>query len=382
MKNEQYRQTAIIKRSKRVTIKRIRMMKGAFFEHIPHYTVGLGSELGKRASIDVFFNLSSNSYNVPNCSSKRVPLEYPSYRRPMSYINILKQVTILRSYDIIHVNSSKQGIGAAISKKLYGKPFIYTNHGIPRLDFPESRKVDEKEYKLLPRIAKASSAFVTISKFVQKAIFQEHGVKAQVIYHGVDFSRFNAEVSPDRIRTKYGLDGKVILSVMRLHPHKDPFTLLDAFYNLLKKQRVFLLLIGSGPLEYKLKRFVEKKGFSEFIRFIPYVEWNDINQYYASADVVVLPSIDEGFGMTVVEGMACRKVPLVANSGALPEVVGNDELLFEPRNSGELCDKLYQMISDDDRRSELSLMAQERTKTLFRWDLAAEKYLQLYSKYT
>jgi len=355
-------------------------MKCAFYEHIPHYTVGLGKELAKKVEVDVFCDTNSRTYRIPGCSARKAYLSLPKYRNPKSLVDLLRQIGQLSHYDIVHVNSSKQGVSSLAASNLWGVPYIYTNHGLPRLDTPETIKVDNKEHLLLRRIARGSKGFVTISNYIKKMLSKRYGVKPYVIYHGVDFSRFNPRINGKRVRFKHALKDRIILSVMRLHPHKDPFTLLRAASHVAKKNNVKFVIIGSGPLANQVRRFVEKNDLSRDVLLIPQVDWFEINEYYAACDLFVLPSLVEGFGIAVVEAMACGKPTLVANSEALPEIVGKAGCLFGPRDSEDLAEKMLHLLSSDGERQELASKGYDWVRETFRWNIAARKYLELYKK--
>jgi glycosyltransferase involved in cell wall biosynthesis len=355
-------------------------MKCAFYEHIPHYTTGLGKELAKKVELDVFYNAKSRAYRIPGSSAKRASLSLPNYRSPKSLVDFLRQIGNLLHYDIVHVNSSKQGVSALAASKLSGVPYIYTNHGLPRLDTPETSKVDEKEHLLLHRVARGSKGFVTISNYIRKMLSKRYRVNPYVIYHGVDFSRFNPHIKGERVRSKHTLKEGIILSVMRLHHHKDPFTLLRAASHVAKESNVKFVIIGSGPLGNQVRRFVEKNDLNRHVLLIPHVDWLEINEYYAACDIFVLPSLVEGFGIAGVEAMACGKPTLVANSGALPEIVGKAGCLFEPRDSKDLAEKMSHLLSSKGERQELGLKGYNRVKERFTWEIAAKRYLELYKK--
>ena len=93
-------------------------------------------------------------------------------------------------------------------------------------------------------------------------------------------------------------------------------------------------------------------------------------------DVFALTSIGEPFGLVVVEAMACGKPVVVSSSGALPEVVGDAGLLFEPRNPKELAEKIIWLLSNQSAMEELGLKGYDRVASMFRWDVATRKYFE------
>ncbi|MFW9964861.1 MAG: glycosyltransferase, partial [Candidatus Sifarchaeia archaeon] len=219
-------------------------MKCAFYEHLPQYTLGVAKELGKNVELDVYFNKDSQPYSIPNCRAKVGTLSFPNYRRPSTFFGLLNQIARLRTYDLVHANSSTQAISAYLANRLYGLKYIYTNHGHVRFDSAASQKSDQKEHQMLPRVAKHAMAFVTISYFTAKRLSQIYGFKPLVIHHGVDLNRFTPKINGGLIRNQLSKSDKIILSVMRLHKDKDPFTLLEAAAIVSAKHHVKFVIIG------------------------------------------------------------------------------------------------------------------------------------------
>jgi len=354
-------------------------MKCAFYEHLPQYTLGVTREIGKKVELDVFFNIDSQSYTIPNCKIKTGRLSFPNYRRPSTLWGLFHQVMRLRDYDLVHTNSSKQAISAYLANRLYGLRYLYTNHGHLRLDSAGFQKSDQKEHQMLPRVASRAKAFVTVSHFTAKLLNQRYGLKPLVIHHGVDLDLFNTTIDGDIIRNQIPDSDKIVLSVIRLHQDKDPFTLLRAAAAVSTKHRVKFIIIGSGPLTSQAEHFVRKNELQSVVQIIPYVNWKDINLYYAACDLFVMPSLDEAFGMVITEAAACGKPIIASRSGAFPEILGTRGCYFEPRNAQELADKISLLLSSRQEREEIAQDGYQRVIKNFRWEIAAEKYLKLYN---
>jgi len=354
-------------------------MKCAFYEHLPQYTVGITRELGKSVELDVFFNSISQSYQVPNCTLKTGTLSFPNYKRPSTILGLFHQMLRIREYDLVHVNSSKQAVSAYLANVLYGLQYIYTNHGLIRLNSQETQKSDQKEHQMLPRIARNARAFVTVSHFTAKILYERYGMKPYVIHHGVDLDRFNPLINGRVVRSQFSNSDKIILSVIRLHRDKDPFTLLKAATTICKRYDARFVIIGSGPLASQAEQFIRKKSLHSRVQIVPYVSWHDINTYYAACDLFVMPSLDEAFGMVITEAAACGKPVIASKSGAFPEILGNRGCFFEPRNAEDLVDKISQLLADTKEREEVASNGYQRIIENFKWEIAAEKYLKLYN---
>lgn len=177
-------------------------------------------------------------------------------------------------------------------------------------------------------------------------------------------------------------DEKFLLYVGGISPHKNLNTLIDAFQRL---DGVKLVLVG----DYKddpffsaypaLKKQVEELGLTEKIFFAGFVEDIDLAYLYNAATLVVLPSLEEGFGLPAVEAMACGTPVAASNRGSLPEVLGDAGVFFEPLDVENMADVIKQILNDNARRKEMSRTGLNRSKQ-FMWKKAATDLLAIFDE--
>ncbi|MEJ2241190.1 MAG: glycosyltransferase, partial [Candidatus Bathyarchaeota archaeon] len=116
----------------------------------------------------------------------------------------------------------------------------------------------------------------------------------------------------------------------KLIPKKSPFTLIQSINYILNKHKdIKLLIVGSGILEESIRCKVKKLGLENYVKFFGYIGKEDLDKCYSAADLFVLPSINEPFGIVLLEAMAFGCPIIASNSGACPEVVGDSGLLFK-----------------------------------------------------
>ena len=175
-------------------------------------------------------------------------------------------------------------------------------------------------------------------------------------------------------------DEKFLLYVGGISPHKNLNTLIDALNRL---DDIKLILVG----DYKddpffsaypaLKKQVEELGLTDKITFAGFVEDVDLAYLYNAATLVVLPSLEEGFGLPAVEAMACGTPVAASNRGSLPEVLGNAGVFFEPLDVDDMTAVLKEILSDDVRRAEMKQIGLDRSKD-FMWKKAANELLAIF----
>jgi glycosyltransferase involved in cell wall biosynthesis len=163
-------------------------------------------------------------------------------------------------------------------------------------------------------------------------------------------------------------------------PRKRLDLLLKAFSLLVKtrKEPIILVLAGTlGPYGESLKRQVNQLGLTSRVRFTDYIPSQDLAPLYNAARICVFPSSYEGFGLPLVEAMACG-TPLVAfRNSSIPEVVGDGGLLLDQADAGILKEAVSAILSNEEYARELSRRALQQARN-FSWDKTAEQTLDVY----
>jgi glycosyltransferase involved in cell wall biosynthesis len=204
--------------------------------------------------------------------------------------------------------------------------------------------------------------------------------RVQVVYEGVD-SRFRPVRDPDRLadtRRRYALDARpYLLAVGTVQPRKN-------LLGLLRAQRVLLDSMGSGVQlvlagrpawgKGEAEREVRRLDLTSSVRLLGYVGDDDLPALYSGALAYVQPSFYEGFGLTVLEAMACGTPVVASNTSSLPEVVGGAGLLVDTNNPREIASALNRLIDKPALRAELAVAGPRRAAE-FTWDRCARETL-------
>jgi len=201
--------------------------------------------------------------------------------------------------------------------------------------------------------------------------------KVEVLYSGVD-ARFRPKPEPrerERLRARYGLDRPYVLSVGTLQPRKNFVRLIRAFARLPDTGRVLVIAGGRGWLYESVLE--EAARHPDRVRVMGFVEDADLPALYRGADLFVFPSFYEGFGLPVLEAMACG-VPVVCSGvSSLPEVAGDAALLVDPEDEDGLMGAMRRALEDEGLRREM--MARGRARAAeFTWERAAQQLLGVF----
>ena len=163
---------------------------------------------------------------------------------------------------------------------------------------------------------------------------------------------------------RHSIEGPYILFVGNLFPYKNVKILIDAFLSI--KDRIDHRLVIVGRREFSELAL----PVHERILYLGYIGQEDLPKIYCYADLLVHPSLSEGFGFTLLEAMACGTPVLASNRASMPEIVGDAGLLFDPTDCGELSSLLLSVLSRKALREELSEKGL-RQAARFSWEEAA-----------
>lgn len=226
---------------------------------------------------------------------------------------------------------------------------------------------------------------IVVSQNAKSEVMKHYGFpadKVKVIYLGggelKPISKNNAQ---EVIFKKYSISGPYILDISRLQPHKNIVRLIEAYTkmrtnDLLRKEK---LVIVGGQM-YKARReyeAAEKSPFAKDIIFIEFVPAEDLNLMYSASDLFVFPSLDEGFGLPVLEAMESGTSVITSNLASMPEIGGEAVFLVDPFSVEEISRAMQEVLGDSNLRQKMIESGLHRAKE-FSWQKMVEQTEKLY----
>jgi glycosyltransferase involved in cell wall biosynthesis len=261
---------------------------------------------------------------------------------------------------------------------------VFTLHDLIFLFHPETHKPLNRWFLtlMMPRFLRAADAVIAVSECTKRDAIRFYGIpeeKITVIYEGVN-PRFRP-ASPEAIaavRARYNLPEHFILYVGTIEPRKNLTALLEAFHHLLATHDLRLVFVGKkGWLYEGFFRRLRELGLEDRVIFTGYVPDEDLPAIYSVADLFVFPSLYEGFGLPVLEAMACGVPVICSNTSSLPEVAGDAALLVDPTDVRALAGAMERALRDEAFRVTLRARGIERAQR-FTWARAAQETMQVY----
>jgi glycosyltransferase involved in cell wall biosynthesis len=240
---------------------------------------------------------------------------------------------------------------------------------------------------MLAIASRKADHIVAVSEFTKRQIVERLRVapeKVTVIYHGVSshFRVCNHEQAFRAASSALQLRRPYLLYVGTLKPHKNISTLIRAFALLRGRKKVEqqLLIVGDDPRwKEGLVSLCSQLGIAGHVSFFPHVAHAILPQVYAGADLMVMPSFIEGFGLPVLEAMACGTPVVCSRAASLPEVAGNAAEYFEPTSVEDLAEAIERVLNSPERQAALRQKGLERVKQ-FSWEECARRTLEVYRK--
>jgi glycosyltransferase involved in cell wall biosynthesis len=232
---------------------------------------------------------------------------------------------------------------------------------------------------------RSADKIITISEFTNNEIislYPGYKRKITVIHNGVSdlFMPVNDAEKIKRIKAGFGIKADYILYLGTYKKHKNLIALVKAYSELPEdiKDGHQLLIIGKRDVRYpEVPDMVRELRLENRVVFRDYIEDSDLPTLYSGADLFVLPSVYEGFGLPVIEAMACGTPVVASRIPVLSEITGGSALLVDPHNIQEMKDSICKILSDKQLSESLSGKGLQQAKR-FSWFEAAEKVKEIY----
>ncbi|MEE4287367.1 MAG: glycosyltransferase family 1 protein [Mariniphaga sp.] len=262
-------------------------------------------------------------------------------------------------------------------------PSVVTIHDLIFMRYPEFYKpIDRKIYfKKVKYACHSADKIIAISRQTKHDIetfFHVPPEKVELIYQPVS-PVFYEKQNVTELLEKYHLPEKFILSVGTLEPRKNQLALLQALQS--KEIQIRVVFVGKQTSSYmtEIKRFLEENEMESQVQFLSNIPESDLAALYQTAVLSVYISVFEGFGLPVIESMACGCPVVTSSVSVLPETAGDAAVLCNPAKVEEIAQKVLLLLENDDFRNEMIKKGKQRAN-LFHPENYAQKLISLYTE--
>jgi glycosyltransferase involved in cell wall biosynthesis len=326
-----------------------------------------------------------------NSTNKAYPIDNWTFNRTVS------QTTFNADVYEAH-NDNGYGLLKAFKITTAKKPFIHTIHGVLADEFDKAKlnghisfrgRVANRFMARLARLegetSKEADLIVTISKYSFEKMQKFYNVdpsKVRIVPNGVDPEKYKPTLNQEKLKQQLGFgEAPVVLFVGSLIPRKGLPSLVEAAKQVVKTYpTVQFVIVGDGPLKPQLTAMLATTKLSGNFVFKNGLTEEDLSKMYCCADVFVLPSIQEGQGIVLLEASASEKPVVAFNIGGVNEAVidGKTGLLADRGSSGELAEALLKLLADPELRQRMGVAGRRFVVENFTWDICAQRMLAVY----
>ncbi len=352
--------------------------------HLRNPTVGLGrytynliESLGKVDKVNEYEILIPG--RIPTFTP-RPNIQYRSFFIPVFKRRLWEQICplLVGKYDLLHFPYDSC-VGTKRGK------FVVTLHDAKSQLFPKPYKISDLKYYIkkmfLPNPSQHIDHVITVSEHSRKDLMKEMEIAEKnitVIYQGVEHEKF---CPPNQRGFRPLQEKSYILCVAGDDPTKNVKVLIQAFSLLpLRLRREYrLVLVGDVEGRSDLTRLVQQFGIEQETIFTGVVSDEQLIPWYQYASIFVFPSLYEGFGLPVLEAMACGCPVISSNRSSLPEVVGQAGIMVDPMNINEIVRAMEQVLSNPEMAKHMGRVGLSQASR-FSWDKTARATVGVYEK--
>jgi glycosyltransferase involved in cell wall biosynthesis len=267
-------------------------------------------------------------------------------------------------------------------------PIVATVHDVSYLEFPEYfTPFRAAQLRLtVKRTVEMAAKVLTPSEFSRKSILKHYAIdpdKVVTVPNAVsgEFQAGDRDAAAASLAAKFGIQAPFVLMVGDLQPRKNHMGLLEAFAKMIAAHPELphhLVFVGKETwYSDVLHKAAASASIGARVHFTGFVEDEDLLDFYNACDLFVYPSFYEGFGLPILEAMACGRPVACSDSSAMTEVAEGAGLLFDPKRPESIASAMEKVLLDAEYGAKLGRMGLRRSK-LFSWERAARLTLDTY----
>jgi len=308
----------------------------------------------------------------------------PALKNMLWHLFVLPRKLDFNEYDFIFLPAG--------NRRLFYKYPIYsvvTLHDLSQYHIKGKYDMFRMFYikKVIPFFIKRADHIMNVSRSTFDDAVKFYHIPEKIMsvnYNGYNSDVYNSEKMPnEKVLEKYNIRGKFILYISRIeHPGKNHLNLIKAYEKLPENMKNnFSLILGGSfwPGSEVVEEYIEQSHDRERIKCIGFVPAEDLPTLYRTADCYLFPSFFEGFGLSLLEAMACGTPVICSNASSLPEIGGEAVRLFDPNSPEEMAEQIQKVIEDPILAKEMVEKGFKRV-SLFNWQIHADKIVEIYEK--
>ena len=290
-----------------------------------------------------------------------------------------REIAQKETFDIIHAHDWLSFLAGIEAKKVSGKPLILHMHAT-EFDRTGGQGMNQEVYDIEQSAMQQADGIIAVSNFTKQKIVDYYGIpahKIEVVHNGIDACDY--ENIPDRLSEFKKSGQKIVLFAGRITVQKGPEYFIRAAKRVLEhKSNVMFLVAGSGDMERQMMLEAAYLNISDHVMFVGFLRGDDLNAVYKAADLFVMPSVSEPFGITPLESIIAGAPVLISKQSGVSEVLTH-ALKVDFWDTEDMANKILGVISHRSLKETLWGNSREEIKKVS-WDTASRKCVDYYEK--
>lgn len=323
------------------------------------------------------------SHAVVSTGIKRYGLpEYVSgglVERVRSYAKKAPAIAKTNPHSVIHAHDWLTFPAGIAAKEVSGKPLVAHIHAT-EFDRSGSDSVNREIFNIEREGFRQADMVVAVSGRTREKVIEKYGIspsKVQVVHNGIEFSN-NISISEGNLESLKKSGNSIVLFVGRITLQKGPDYFVDMAEKVLKYEpKTFFVVSGSGDMEGEMIRRVAAKGLSNKFIFCGFLRGDELAKVYKAADIFVMPSVSEPFGLVPLEAMISDVPVLVSKESGVSEVISS-ALKSHFWDIDDMADKVVSVLRHKKLKGHLSINGKSEVKGIH-WKKAADSLISLYN---
>lgn len=302
-------------------------------------------------------------------------------REVQRYAEAARRIASEEEFDVIHAHDWLSFGAGMTAKEVSGKPLIAHVHAT-QFDHNGGDFGDPILHRIEEEGLQSADQIITVSEYTKSIVTQKYHVEPQkvaVVHNGVEFEKEDtAAGGPDLSSLKKG-GAKIVLFLGRITLMKGPDYFIKAARIVLQYEpNTYFLVAGSGDMERRMIEMAADMGIGNRVLFVGFVRGADRRALYKAADLFVLPSVSEPFGITPLEAMDAKTPVLISRQSGVAETISH-ALKVDFWDVDEMANKIIAVLRSDALRRTLSENGAREVLSV-NWKKAAKKVQQIYKK--
>jgi len=297
------------------------------------------------------------------------------------YALLVREIAKRESFDIIHAHDWLCYPAGIMAKKISGKPLVAHIHAT-EFDRTGGHNVNEQVYAIEKEGFSKADKIAAVSNFTKQKVIDNYGInpeKIAIVYNGLDFQRtardFHNSLNLGGLKKKF----QIVLFLGRLTLQKGPdYFLLAAKKVLEKNPNVYFVMAGSGDMEAQLINSAIDLGIADKVIFTGFLRDENLSKIYQLADLFVMPSVSEPFGLTALEALSHGAPAIISKQSGVSEVIKNC-LKVDFWDINEMAAKILAVLQYPILSQIMSQNGQTEVQNIT-WDNSATTCLNIYNE--